>query len=105
MLCNAYSLLSTFFLLKFINFLGHVHSWGGIKNLLTDCESTSQSEEMFQDLKGPVNPTLQSNYEFLKDFFKEVQITRFLFYKNTLYKNVHDENGQKIKNIVRILPS
>ena len=27
------------------------------------------------------------------------------FYKNTLYKNVHDENGQKIKNIVRILPS
>ena len=31
--------------------------------------------------------------------------TRFLFYKNTLYKNVHDENGQKIKNIVRILPS
>ena len=25
-----------------------------------------------------------------------------VFYKNTLYKNVHDENGQKIKNIVRI---
>jgi len=27
----------------------------------------------------------------------------FFIYKNTLYKN--DENGQKIKNIVRILPS
>ena len=34
-----------------------------------------------------------------------MRITRFSFYKNTLYKNVHDENGQKIKNIVRILPS
>ena len=33
-------------------------------------------------------------------------ITRFfILYKNTLYKNVHDENGQKIKDIVRILPS
>ena len=28
------------------------------------------------------------------------------FYKNTLYKNVHDDDdGQTIKNIVRILPS
>ena len=38
-------------------------------------------------------------------FLHLVPNTRFSFYKNTLYKNVHDENGQKIKNIVRILPS
>jgi len=51
---------------------GHVHSWSGQKGLLTDCESTSQVEEMFKDLKGPIDPTLQANYEFLKDFFKEL---------------------------------
>ena len=54
------------------SYIGHVHSWKGIKDLLTECESTSQAEDMFQDMKGPINPTLQSNYEFLKDFFKEV---------------------------------
>jgi hypothetical protein len=31
--------------------------------------------------------------------------TRFSFNNNNLYKNIHDENGQKIKNIIRILPS
>ena len=31
--------------------------------------------------------------------------TRFFFYKNTLYKNVQDEIGQKVKNVLRILPS
>ena len=35
----------------------------------------------------------------------QIKATRFFLYKNTLYKNVHDENGQKMKNIVRILPS
>ena len=27
------------------------------------------------------------------------------FNKNTLYKNVQDEIGQKVKNVLRILPS
>jgi len=58
-----------------------VHSWRGIPELLTDCESTSQAEEMFQDLKGPINPTLQANYDFLKTFFKEVNV-QFVYNKN-----------------------
>ena len=53
------------------------------------------------------------NYESLDIFtanfetFRNTGHTRhfFILYKNTLYKSVHDENGQKIKNIVRILPS
>jgi len=30
---------------------------------------------------------------------------RAFFYKNTLYKNVQDENGQKVKNVLRISSS
>ena len=45
------------------------------------------------------------SYAALQKFTEKRSLTRFFFYKNTLYKNVHDENGQKIKNIVRILPS
>ena len=53
---------------------GHTHSWNGIPGLLTDCGSTSQQEEYLQDLKGPINPIREGNYEFLKDFFDEVYI-------------------------------
>ena len=31
--------------------------------------------------------------------------TRFSFYKNILYKNIEDEIGQKVKNILRICSS
>ena len=31
--------------------------------------------------------------------------TRFSFYKNILYKNIEDEMGQKVKNILRICSS
>ena len=36
--------------------------------------------------------------------FIAISTTRF-FYKNILYKNIHDEIGQKIKNMLRISPS
>ena len=35
----------------------------------------------------------------------ELSNTRFFFYKNTLYKNIHDEIGKKVKNVLRILSS
>ena len=44
------------------------------------------------------------NHSSIQHFCLRYKYTLF-FYKNTLYENVHDENGQKIKNIVRILPS
>ena len=31
--------------------------------------------------------------------------TRFFFYKNILYKNIHDEICRKVKNVLRISPS
>ena len=36
---------------------------------------------------------------------ERVQTTRFSFYKNILYKNIEDEMGQKVKNILRICSS
>ncbi|XP_057316087.1 beta-hexosaminidase subunit alpha-like [Hydractinia symbiolongicarpus] len=51
---------------------GHTHSWGGIPGLLTDCGETGQQEEMFNDMKGPINPILEGSYEFLEEFFKEI---------------------------------
>lgn len=55
---------------------GHTHSWAGIPNLLTDCQSTMQQAEMFfEDMKGPINPIREGTYEFLEEFFKEVADT------------------------------
>ncbi|XP_002159034.1 beta-hexosaminidase subunit alpha [Hydra vulgaris] len=51
---------------------GHTHSWGGIPGLLTECTYTNQQEEIFLDMKGPINPVRNGSYEFLKDFFKEI---------------------------------
>uniref|UniRef100_A0A8C1U5Q5 Beta-hexosaminidase subunit beta n=1 Tax=Cyprinus carpio TaxID=7962 RepID=A0A8C1U5Q5_CYPCA len=48
---------------------GHTQSWGnGIKNLLTPCYSGSSPSGTF----GPVNPILNSSYDFMTQFFKEI---------------------------------
>lgn len=48
---------------------GHTQSWGnGIKDLLTSCYSGSSPTGTF----GPVNPILNSSYEFMAQFFKEI---------------------------------
>jgi len=51
---------------------GHSHSWNSIPGLLTDCSSTSQPEELFNDMKGPINPIGNATYDFLEKFFSEV---------------------------------
>ncbi|XP_067262250.1 beta-hexosaminidase subunit beta isoform X2 [Chanodichthys erythropterus] len=50
---------------------GHTQSWGnGIKDLLTPCFSGSTPSGTF----GPVNPILNSSYEFMTQFFKEISM-------------------------------
>ncbi|XP_001368242.3 beta-hexosaminidase subunit beta [Monodelphis domestica] len=48
---------------------GHTNAWGkGQENLLTACYAGSQKTGFF----GPVNPILNTTYDFLSTFFKEV---------------------------------
>ncbi|XP_054908562.1 beta-hexosaminidase subunit beta isoform X1 [Poeciliopsis prolifica] len=48
---------------------GHTQSWGkGQPDLLTPCYSGSKPSGTF----GPVNPILNSTYDFMKQFFKEI---------------------------------
>ncbi|KAK5879260.1 hypothetical protein CesoFtcFv8_024581 [Champsocephalus esox] len=48
---------------------GHTQSWGkGQKDLLTPCYSGSEPSGTF----GPVNPILNTTYDFMSQFFKEV---------------------------------
>ncbi|XP_016381306.1 beta-hexosaminidase subunit beta-like isoform X5 [Sinocyclocheilus rhinocerous] len=48
---------------------GHTRSWGnGIKDLLTPCYSGCSPSGTF----GPVNPILNSSYDFMTEFFKEI---------------------------------
>ncbi|XP_068722896.1 beta-hexosaminidase subunit beta-like [Montipora capricornis] len=47
---------------------GHTFSWRSIPNLLTPCFSKGQPTGGL----GPINPTIESNYGFLQEFFKEI---------------------------------
>uniref|UniRef100_A0A4W6F1E1 Beta-hexosaminidase n=1 Tax=Lates calcarifer TaxID=8187 RepID=A0A4W6F1E1_LATCA len=48
---------------------GHTQSWGkGQKDLLTPCYSGSKPSGTF----GPINPILNTTYDFMNQFFKEI---------------------------------
>ncbi|XP_072404148.1 beta-hexosaminidase subunit beta isoform X2 [Chiloscyllium punctatum] len=49
---------------------GHTQSWRGIKNLLTPC----YNGEKFSGTFGPINPSLNTTYEFLNQLFKEISL-------------------------------
>ncbi|VFV36195.1 beta-n-acetylhexosaminidase beta subunit [Lynx pardinus] len=50
---------------------GHTQSWGkGQKDLLTPCYNEHEQSGTF----GPINPILNSTYNFLSQFFKEVSM-------------------------------
>jgi len=55
---------------------GHVHSWLGVKDLLTKCGQKGTGEEYFaggpDDQLGPLNVIKNSTYEFIEKFFAEV---------------------------------
>jgi len=49
---------------------GHTQSWYSIPHLLTTCYSGDKPNGNF----GPIDPTVESNYEFLESFFREVSM-------------------------------
>ncbi|XP_041042665.1 beta-hexosaminidase subunit beta isoform X2 [Carcharodon carcharias] len=49
---------------------GHTQSWKGIRNLLTPCYNGEKPTGAF----GPINPSLNTTYDFLNQFFKEISL-------------------------------
>ncbi|XP_067885637.1 beta-hexosaminidase subunit beta isoform X2 [Heterodontus francisci] len=49
---------------------GHTQSWKGQRNLLTPCYNGEKLSGTF----GPINPSLNTTYDFLNQFFKEVSL-------------------------------
>lgn len=50
-------------------FIGHTQSWGlGVPKLLTPCYHGDKLSGKY----GPIDPTRQANYKFVKTLFKEV---------------------------------
>merc|ERR1719427_1402758 len=47
---------------------GHTQSWYSIPGLLTPCYSGDKPNGNY----GPIDPTVEKNYEFLREFFREV---------------------------------
>ena len=52
---------------------GHTQSWASIPGLLTPCYSGGKPNGKF----GPIDPTKETTYTFLKEFFGEVGEVRF----------------------------
>ncbi|XP_070537619.1 beta-hexosaminidase subunit alpha-like [Ptychodera flava] len=55
---------------------GHMYSWRkGVPNLLTECWADGKPRQIVYNKYadyGPINPILNSTYEFLADFFSEI---------------------------------
>ncbi|XP_078420011.1 beta-hexosaminidase subunit beta isoform X2 [Cetorhinus maximus] len=49
---------------------GHTQSWKGIRNLLTPCYNGEKPTGAF----GPINPSLNTTYDFLNQLFKEISL-------------------------------
>ncbi|XP_065051135.1 beta-hexosaminidase subunit alpha-like [Rhopilema esculentum] len=84
---------------------GHTRSWYSIPNLLTKCYSGSKPDGSL----GPIDPTIDANYDFLKSFFTEIsevfpdyymhlggdEVSFYCWQTNPIIKKWMDEHGVK----------
>eukprot|EP00795_Rhopilema_esculentum_P012978 gene12978-3743_t len=82
---------------------GHTRSWYSIPNLLTKCYSGSKPDGSL----GPIDPTIDANYDFLKSFFTEIsevfpdyymhlggdEVSFYCWQTNPIIKKWMDEHG------------